>query len=465
MTLSVRQRKAAKPVHDTTHQRLQDLFEISKLFARLDDVDGTFRSVLDIVAGTLPLRSAMLIQAKDHRSEMIVWAADGQRPDQLRAVREHALASYAWLMGEGNIESVDVSVHSAAATLPPQPSSDETLKKAVIIIPLVVAHRPLFGALQLQGARVLDVNDVSYVNHIANQLAVALDRHQAWQQDIVRLGQAERGRVDAESERLSALALTVVADTSREKYEALAEQNAALYEQARNAVREREQILAIVSHDLRSPLGTILLSAEVLASDDPPPAQARNAERIKRAASRMSRLIDDLLDFASIEAGRLAVHRAPEAPEALIHETFASFEGVTQKKRQTLKADVDGPLPLIHCDRDRILQVLGNLTSNASKANHEGGTISLSAKRRGADVVFAVADNGPGISPDDIEHLFERYFRSTDAGYKGTGLGLAIAKGIVVAHEGTLWVESELGTGSTFFFTMPVAVPIAVPAG
>jgi signal transduction histidine kinase len=246
----------------------------------------------------------------------------------------------------------------------------------------------------------------------------------------------------------------MTAESSSHKYEALAAENARLYEQAQQAVHVREQILAIVSHDLRNPLGTILMTTDALAKKG---ALPQAVGRIHRAAERMLRLIEDLLDFASIEAGRLAIKRQPQDPGALVQETLASFEGVAQEKGLVVTAEVEPDLPKVFCDRDRILQVLSNLVGNAVNATPEGGHITLRVEARGHELLFAVSDDGRGISEEDMKHLFERYWRSGEAEHKGTGLGLAIARGIVTAHGGLIWVESELGRGTAFLFTVPAA--------
>ena len=129
----------------------------------------------------------------------------------------------------------------------------------------------------------------------------------------------------------------------------------------------------------------------------------------------------------------------------MIQETLASFEGVAQDKGLQLTADVEPHLPKVFCDRDRILQVLSNLVGNATKATPEGGHITLRVESRGHELLFSISDDGPGIGAEDLEHLFERYWRSDEVEYKGTGLGLAIARGIVTAHGGRIWAESELG--------------------
>ena len=169
----------------------------------------------------------------------------------------------------------------------------------------------------------------------------------------------------------------------------------------------------------------------------------------------MQRLIEDLLDFASIETGRLAISCELHAPGGIIDETLASFEVTAHESHLLLTAKVEPNLPRISCDRDRLLQVLSNLVSNALKVTAVGGHITLEVEARENEVLFSVADDGPGIGEDDLKHLFERYWRSDDVQYKGSGLGLAIAAGIVAAHGGRIWAQSQLGHGATFCFSVP----------
>lgn len=463
---SPRRKKSVRPGGlEQTPRRLEHLYEISKLFASFENAEQRFDPALGVVTRTLALRSAILIDL----SKMIVWSSEGQSPEQVRAAKERARAAYAYLVGAASSESLDFVEQAGRTPLPPQEGTSGTLPTGFIVIPLVVAHRPPFGALQLEGAQPFDKADLMFVNAIANQLAIALDRDRAWRRDITRRERAEVGRTTAEARGATAERGRVLAESSSNEYEALAEENATLYEQAQKAVRVREQVLAIVSHDLRNPLQTILLTAGALEERAPEEERrhgvAEAVGRIQRAAERMVRLIEDLLDFASIEIGVIAIKRQPQEPGALLRETLASFEIAAREKQLGLTAEVAPQLPQADCDRDRILQVLGNLVGNAAKATAKGGKITLRVGTHGRELLFSVSDNGPGISKEDASHLFERYWRGGEAAYKGTGLGLAIARGIVSAHGGRIWVESDPGHGATFFFTIPVAEPAGVRPG
>jgi PAS domain S-box-containing protein len=241
---------------------------------------------------------------------------------------------------------------------------------------------------------------------------------------------------------------------------AFAIEHARLYEHARHAVALREQTLAIVSHDLRSPLSTIVMAASMLSDDEMmlanPRSRIATAQKIEHAADRMDRMIGDLLDFASIEAGRLSMVAHHHAVEPIVLESVASFETAADQQQVALSGAAAPRLPAILCDRDRILQILANLVGNALKSTPEGGSVAIRATLGEHEVLFSVSDTGPGISGAHQKRLFERYWRSPDASYKGTGLGLAIARGLIEMHGGRLWVESELGRGAAFYFTVPL---------
>ena len=187
------------------------------------------------------------------------------------------------------------------------------------------------------------------------------------------------------------------------------------------------------------------------------PQTQKMVDAIRRASDRMSRLIDDLLDIERIEQHRLPLERRGHEASSLVHHLFESLEPLASEKSITMHADTDRARVVeVLCDRDRIHQVFENLVGNAIKFAPPGGSLWIRAEATADHVVFAIADDGPGIAPERLAHVFDRYWQAKETAHLGTGLGLAIAKGIVEAHGGRIWVESEVGKGSTFFFTLPV---------
>ena len=233
--------------------------------------------------------------------------------------------------------------------------------------------------------------------------------------------------------------------------------NARLYDEAQRVLRVRDDMLAIVTHDLRAPLSAIVTAAAMQiasASDDDVGRRVRRrAETIRRAADHMGRLIRDLTDIGQMDAGRFAITRSPQDVAALVREVVDALQPGATQRGSELRAEMEETIPPIDADGDRIVQVLSNLVTNAVKV---GATqVTVRVENRQNEVLFAVADNGPGIPKDDLPHMFDRYWRGKTAGYKGTGLGLPISKQIVTSHGGRIWIESEIGVGSTFFFTLP----------
>jgi signal transduction histidine kinase len=245
---------------------------------------------------------------------------------------------------------------------------------------------------------------------------------------------------------------------SLKRIELLEAEHAARLE-AEEATRAREEILAVVSHDLRNPLGTIMMGVSTLQAlvepGDPKGEKVKTiADRIQRQSDRMARLIDDVVDFAGIQAGTLAVKRAPTAPDAIISSTAELLGAIAQERGIGFSVDVAAGLPNVDVDRERAVQVLSNLLANALKVTTKGGRVAIGALGGADEVVFFVRDSGPGIEAAELPRLFERYWRSKKSTYKGAGLGLSIARGIVEAHSGRIWAESQVGVGSTFFFTL-----------
>src|SRR5687768_892447 len=238
-------------------------------------------------------------------------------------------------------------------------------------------------------------------------------------------------------------------------------ENARLYKAAQDATRARDDLVAIVSHDLRNPVHTINMAAsfllETAPADDRRVTSRRQLEVIRRSANRANRLISDLLDVARIQAGGLAVEPVAVDAASLVQEAMEAAAPLATGKALTIEREVPENLPAVCSDRDRVLQVFGNLIGNAIKFTPEGGRITIRAESETLAVKFCVRDTGPGIPPEHAAHVFDRYWQAKSTAKLGTGLGLSIAKGIVEAHSGRIWVESEPGQGASFFFTLPAA--------
>ena len=230
-------------------------------------------------------------------------------------------------------------------------------------------------------------------------------------------------------------------------------------DRAERAVRAREDLLAIVSHDLRNPLGVVLLAAKQVERHADASAAGQRvrsaAESILAAAHRMTRLVGDLLDLAKLEAGQtLPLDGEIADVGEVTRRATELLEPLARTRHLTLDARVSGQTAAL-CDRGRVEQVLSNLIGNAMKFTREGGAIHVEARRAGSDVLVSVSDTGIGIPHDEGSHVFEPYWQAGPQKKLGVGLGLSISKAIVDAHGGRIWVESEVGRGSTFYFTLP----------
>jgi len=225
---------------------------------------------------------------------------------------------------------------------------------------------------------------------------------------------------------------------------------------ATRAARGRDDVLAVVSHDLRGPLHAISLACEALHDELPDSGSApRYLGAMERASQRAERLISDLLEASAIENGALTLTRASVDANAILKQAAADHELLAKESGGKLVVNAPGETTLVSADRDRVLQVLGNLIGNALK-HARGAPIELTLQRNGDHAIIAVRDQGPGIADSELPHIFDRYWSGrTKRG--GAGLGLAIAKGIVDAHGGRINVASAHGAGTEFSFTLPLA--------
>ncbi|HEX5418506.1 MAG TPA: ATP-binding protein [Gammaproteobacteria bacterium] len=232
--------------------------------------------------------------------------------------------------------------------------------------------------------------------------------------------------------------------------------NAGLYAEAKGAVRVRDEMIQLVSHDLRNPLQSISTAAALLQFDLPQERRERSLESISLATTQMNRLLQDLLDISQIDAGRFSIEPETIQPKALIGEAYTLFSAAADEKLVALRSRAADNLGSVYADRSRLLQVLSNFVGNALKFVPSGGTITISAEREQGQnrIRFTVTDSGPGVPPEHLSRVFERFWRGDNSRERGAGLGLAVAKGIVEAHGGEIGVDSELGVGSAFYFLL-----------
>jgi signal transduction histidine kinase len=239
---------------------------------------------------------------------------------------------------------------------------------------------------------------------------------------------------------------------------ALAVENARLFHEAQRATRARDEMLGVVAHDLRNPLNTIVMGASTILEllPETSPLLRNHAQIVRRAADRMNRLIQDLLDVKRVEAGRLVVDPRPVTVALLVDEALEMLRPLAAAASLELLTDVAPDLPRVRADSGRMLQVFSNLVGNAIKFTPPGGRITIGVTRIDPEVRLEIADTGPGIPAEQLPHVFGQFWQGHRGDRRGIGLGLAIAKGIVEAHGGRIWVESQIGEGSRFYFTLPI---------
>jgi PAS domain S-box-containing protein len=223
------------------------------------------------------------------------------------------------------------------------------------------------------------------------------------------------------------------------------------------AVEAREEVVAVVAHDLKNPLSAASLGVGNLLSH----AKKRGDQviqqqiaRVSRALNRAIKFTQDILDLSKVEAGRFSVESKSTDPTTLVNDSVDIFRALAAEKAIQINVEIESGLPQVLCDEERILQVFSNLLGNAIKFTPESGMIVVCVKNADHSVVFSIKDNGPGILEEEIPHIFNRYWQAKESSSRGVGLGLYIAKGIIEAHHGKIWVNSERGKGATFFFSL-----------
>jgi len=453
---------------------------------------------LEIILTLLALTSALLVAGLGRQMRLLAREAMAQRHDaehdaadaqRARAAAEREERRAAFLATAGQELAASLDYEHAIATLArlivpniaeicviDLAESDGSLRRAA------VAHRdaereramvvrvgevirdvpePLPSVLQQRETRI--IGNVSSLVEYAGVLPD--ERRSLLAVPMVSRGQTLGVIVAAatESKPFTQEDASLLAELSR--HGSLAIDNARLYHESQQAVQAREEVLAIVSHDLRSPLNAVMLAASLLQTSDRIAREDREElEIIDISAKRMQRLIEDLLDVTRLEGGkRLPIERAPVDVRKLFEETYEMFKSQAATSEITLQFDADDVTP-VYADGHRIMQVLSNLIGNAMKFTPRGGMITFRAESRGSNVMITVADSGPGIPRENLGDIFNPYWQAKRTARLGAGLGLPIAKGIVESHGGQIWVQSEPGKGTKFSFTLPVVVDAPAPA-
>ena len=419
--------QAARAAAESASLRAEFLAEASRVLGMSFDYETTLATLarlvvprladfcaVDIVDGDLVVRRVGVAH-RDRAQEPLLWKLDHFTADDLSEthplmkVLKEGTSVLASPMPEGFLDNMVLDENRRDIL------RDLDLR-AFICVPLLSSGR-VIGSLSLMGSeRHFDEQDLELANEVARRAALAVD-------------------------------------------------NARLYRAAEQATRARDDMLGVVAHDLRNPLSTIVMSTSLLL-ELPPDADGsltrRQIEIVQRAADRMNRLIQDLLDVRRIDGGQLVMDPKPESVTAVVNEAVEMLRPLAAANSLQLIGDLASGLPRVLADAPRILQVMSNLVGNAVKFTPPGGSITLRAKCADREVRFTVADTGPGIAAEQLPHLFGRYWQGDRKDRRGIGLGLAIAKGIVEAHGGRIWAESTLGEGSDFHFTLQSASDEAV---
>jgi signal transduction histidine kinase len=250
-----------------------------------------------------------------------------------------------------------------------------------------------------------------------------------------------------------AIRSVIATEVSRMTMERQVDRANARVAEAQAASRAREEVLRIVAHDLRNPLATILMAADLLGEPSMTEEQRSiQAAVVKRTGARMNRLIHDLLNIARLDTGQLTVELREVEPAQLIANALELMQPIANEASIALVAELGERLPLVEADVERIGQVFSNLIGNAIKFTEPGGRITLRAESADARVWFSVTDTGAGIPPEQLEKVFGQFWQGRQTDRRGIGLGLTIARGIVEAHGGKIGVDSEVGMGTRFWF-------------
>ncbi len=434
--MSKRRRRPSKPAElarlDHSLRHIRRLYDASKLLADFESVQSTLPSVLEVVSQSLHVQVAVLIEARGDRPRTFVWHAREVAPAELEQAKELARRSHEYLGGFAPPEGWRVGAEQGAEETVSLDTIDRGkvgAREHDLTLPLVLSRRRVFGVLTVKCRSPVDDVDVAFLSSVANLLALALDAYYARRQEVAL----------------------------RKTAEALALGEEAARTEAQEAVRARDALISIASHELKTPLGALSMQLELLLRQ----LAGRDDERVtnkldaaRRQIGRMTRLIDNLLDVSRISAGRLDLELEDVDLSAAVREIVerSADELRSSGCPLTLKAST----PAVgRWDRLRLDQITTNLLSNAMKYG-KGKPIEVTVESDERSTRLSVKDHGIGISPEDQKRIFERFERAGDKrAFVGLGLGLWIVRQIVEAMGGRVGVLSREGEGSTFTVDLP----------
>ena len=412
--------KEARTAAEEANQRIDFLARAGDVLHSSLAYEETFRTLLELVVPALATYCVVdVVEKSGSVRRLHVVHADSQKQELADRLRSYPRSQANYLTRRAIVESRAELINDVTDQLLIETAEDEDhlailrelAPSSMMLVPLRARERVL-GALLFardQSRQPYDASDMAFAIELAQRASSAVD-------------------------------------------------NAQLYRNAQLAIRARDDVLGVVSHDLRNPLAVISMCATTLVEagfGDP----ARNLEAmqtIQESARWAQRLIQDLLDITAIEAGGLSLVYRTEDPVLLVTRVALSFEDLAAAQGVRLVAELPDRLPMLLCDADRLHQAFSNLIGNALKFTPAGGEIRLDAEADGDAVRFSVSDSGPGIPEEDASHVFDRFWTERrNSRVRGTGMGLAIVRGIVEAHGGNVSVERSARGGALFNLRLP----------
>jgi signal transduction histidine kinase len=433
----------ARTQAESSARRLEVLAGASAALSASLDEHTALAAVADLAVPALADACIIDSAAEDGSRTAVVAHHDNAGAALLRRVIDAAGGLGAWeTLADGDRPTaIDPLPDSFYADWPGDDAAKAALRgagyRAALVTAMKARGRRLGTLVLLRGSQGggFSKADRTHASELASRVALAIDN--------VRLfRQAERDRAAAEE---AAESIALLYDSER-----------GARSEAEAATRVRDEVLAIVSHDLRNPLGIIFTGTSLLLELELSEEQrTHHLKVLKRAAQRMERLISDLLEVSRLESGRLNLRIAEQPVRDLLLEAREAFQPIANDRQIDLDVQLDHADGTVQVDRERILQIFSNLVGNALKFTPEHGRVTIGAVAADDAVTFTVDDSGPGISEEDLPHIFDRFWQAQKTAQAGTGLGLAIAKGIVEGHGGRIWAESKEGEGARFLFTVP----------